>query len=55
MLCSDTERSKIISDIHTVSNKVAQEQYVERLKQIVIDIKEKTGQDISSLLPKKKK
>jgi hypothetical protein len=54
MLCSEAERSKIIAEIYSVSNKVAQEQYIERLKQIINEIRAKTEQDLSEkLLPKK--
>lgn len=54
MLCSNDERNKIISEIHSLSNKIAQEQYLERVKQIVQRIKDQTGIDLSEkLLPKK--
>lgn len=54
MLCSEEERSRIISEIHAISNKVAQEQYIERLKQIIHEIHELTGINLTEkLLPKK--
>jgi hypothetical protein len=54
MLCSEEERLKIIAEIHSISNKVAQEQYLERLKQIIHEIHEVTGLDLTAkLVPKK--
>lgn len=55
MLCTESERTKIVNEIHAISNKVAQELYIERLHQIIYEIRERTGQDLSEkLLPKKK-
>lgn len=54
MLLTEAERAKIIEEIHTISNKVAQDQYIERLKQVVHDVKIRTGADLTDkLLPKK--
>jgi hypothetical protein len=53
MLCTESERKKIISEIQTISKKAAQEQYTERLNQIIIEIKERTGQDLSEKLKAK--
>ena len=50
MLCSEADRVKIIAEIQAISSKVAQEEYHERIKNIVAEIKTKTGQDLSKLL-----
>jgi len=55
MLCSEAERSKIIGEINSISNRVAQEQYAKRIKNIISDVKVKTGQDITSILPSKQR
>lgn len=54
MLFNEEERNKVISEVHSLSNKISQEQYIERLKHIVQCIKDQTGTDLSDkLLPKK--
>lgn len=54
MLCSESDRNKIATDIHSVSNKVVQENYTERLKLIIKELQELTGENLSDLLPKTK-
>lgn len=50
MLCSEAERTRMIAEIQAISSKIAQEQYLERLKNIIHDIKVKTGQDVSNII-----
>lgn len=52
---SDADRHKLVLEIHSISNKIAQDKYNERLLQIITEIKDCTGKDLSHiLLPNKK-
>ena len=50
MFVTEEERTKIVREIHTTANKVVQEKYMERVKQIVKQFYEETGEDISELV-----
>lgn len=52
MLCTETERRKIATEIDSVSTKIAQEKYAERAAQVVKEVLVNTGVDISSVLEK---
>jgi len=54
MLCSELDRNKIVTEIHSVTNKLSQENYLERLKLIIKELQEHTGENLSDLLPKTK-
>lgn len=51
---NDSDRRKIATEINNVSNKIAQQKYLDRVKQLAIDIKTLTQEDISGLLLPKK-
>lgn len=55
MFFSETEKNKIKDEIQAISSKTAQEQYIIRLKQIIHEIRERTGQDLSDVFLKKMK
>lgn len=53
-MLNDSDRRKIATEINSAANKIAQQKYLDRVKQLVINIKSITQEDISGLLPKNK-
>jgi hypothetical protein len=54
MLTDESDRRKIITEINNLSNKVSQEVYNERIKQVITCVNESTGVDLTNILLLKK-
>jgi hypothetical protein len=53
MLITEFDRRKIANEIFVISNRIAQDAYIERVIQLVKLVQAATGEDISAIIPKK--